>query len=83
MNVVRMLNNRIDFERSDVSYWPEGSEKAGQVHSVYSIRLRRDLEPKFDIFRLADEHIAPRLIFTERLKSALDERGVSGAAYLH
>jgi len=81
MNPVHLLTGVIDYDRSQCTYWREGTEKAGQVSGIYPLRLRQDVEPEYDIFRLGGEGSSYQLIVTGRLKTALDERGLTGAAY--
>jgi hypothetical protein len=79
MNVIHKVDtdDATDLDRSVTSTWSEGTRKAGQV-MVITRRLRQDLEPDHDIFRL---HPSCDLIMTGRLKAELDGRGLDGATY--
>lgn len=77
MNVVAMVPDCIDDDRTDVVRYPDDdNERPGQYHQIIGLHLKADLDPPHDIFRIAGWHVP--IIITDRLKAALEVHHLTG-----
>jgi hypothetical protein len=80
MNILHALD-AIGEEQTNGDRWPAGHDLAGRWLAIRSLRLHRDLEPEYDVFRVKDWEVA--MIMTGPLKGSVRRPRVHRHPVLH